>query len=45
MSRATFSDLTELAAFCAELVRQGVLFDVAPAPTAGFYLVTFTGGY
>jgi len=45
VSRATFSDLTELAAFCAELVRQGIVFDVAPAATAGFYLVTLTGGY
>ena len=43
MSRATFSDLTELAQFCAELVRQGIVFDVAPAATAGCYLVTMTG--
>lgn len=41
MGKATFSDLVELAQFCAELVRQGIAFTVQPS--SGRYIVELTG--
>lgn len=46
MSLAKFYDVTLLAQFCAELVRQGVTFEVRPLYDAGEgYGVHFTGGF
>lgn len=42
---ATFSSVTEAAKFCAELVRQGVTFELHEAANGSLYRVTFTGGF
>ena len=41
---ARFNNVVILAQFCAELVRQGITFEVSQV-FGGDYLVTFTGGY
>ena len=43
MNTATFNSITDLAEFCAELVRQGVTFN--SVSDNGTHTVTFTGGY
>lgn len=41
MSTATFSDLDDLARFCAGLVREKIRFEVRPMNAAGYYEVVF----
>jgi hypothetical protein len=41
--KAYFTNVTDLAAFCAELARQGVTFDVTETSAAGRYQVTLVG--
>lgn len=43
-STATFSDVVEMAKFCAELVRQGIVFHVKAWDDTS-WVVEMTGGY
>ena len=45
MSKAYFDSIDDLATFCAQLVREGVTFEVTETNARGRYMVTFTGGY
>jgi len=40
-NRATFTDMSEMAAFCAELTKLGVAVEVQHAGFSGTYTVTF----